>query len=451
MNQSKLEPLTEDPSEPRLSNSFSEKTNDAFQGLFNRSFELEMLVAGAFIFLLLRLPSYLDLAQDYSLLKATTSTKFIFIIILFLKSITYILLLNLLSHFILRCFWVGVIGVASVSKNEEPTENKNWGIAYQAFKQRSQLPISKLAASLDRFCRMLFGLTFALLIVSIGITIQTTIFLFLATVLQQRLFPSWDTTQVFLMLYALLFIPAVLFSLIDKITTRFSLVPKLFQSALWIRFGSYFFNVSRWMNPFVVVSGPVFGAMYHNVSKKKFITILVGYYLLFIGLLFAMNMQYRSYVFFPEQNSEYGVIYAYYENLRPPEEKFTSPSIQSDVITEKYVKLFVPYRNSDSDSLQKYFPELKRFRDEGFSFDDVPTDFAQLKLTLESFTKFYRVSINSVAVTNASVLFYKHPGSDLPGVMFYIPTDSLPSGRNMIHLERPYSRGQRDYYIPFFK
>jgi hypothetical protein len=357
----------------------------------------------------------------------------------------------LLSHFILRCFWVGVVGVASVCNNEASSENEKWGAAQKAFRQRYQLSISKLGTSLDRFCRMLFGLTFALLILMIGITIQTAAFLLLAGFLQPRFFSSWNSIQVFLLLYLIMFVPVILFAIIDRIAKKYSILPVFFQSRFWIHFAGFFFKLLRWMNPIIIISSPVFSALNTNVPKKKLIAIFVGYYVLFIGLIFSMNMQYRSYIFFPEQNSEYGVIYAYYENLRPPEEKFTSPSIQSDVITEKYVKLFVPYRNSDSDSLQKYFPELKRFRDEGFSFDDVPTDDAQLKFTLECFTKFYRVSINHIAVTNASVQFYKHPNSDLPGVMFYIPTDSLPNGRNIIHLERPYSRGQRDFYIPFFK
>jgi len=84
--------------------------------LQRESWELEVLISGISIYLLFQIPGQIDAAIEYVSENIGQNDIMVSIaIMLFLFKISsYILILNLVAHLILRGFWIGVIGLHSV-------------------------------------------------------------------------------------------------------------------------------------------------------------------------------------------------------------------------------------------------------------------------------------------------------------------------------------------------
>jgi hypothetical protein len=415
------------------------------KGLFNRSFELEMLVAGAFILLLLRLPSVLDSAQEYALTRTTDATFFAIVAVILAKGVIYILLGNLIAHLLLRCFWVGVIGINSVSENSATDDFKRYGKVYRAFTEKHWIPIDGIATRLDSLCRLLFGMSFTFLVLMLGVIIQSILLFILALVLKNMFFVSVPLMRVYMGVFAFLLLPPIAVFWLDKFLTK-----KNAGGKLWESIATRVFSFSRIINFFIIPISPVLATLAANVNRSRLMLIYFAYYALFFSITTFSNAKYNAFIYFPDNAKEHGIDYSHYESLMKSDVNSYLPTIQSDIITDKYIKLFIPYRNSDSDSLSAHFPDLDAFRNEGISFDSKPASDEQTQRALAAFKEFYRITINDSVIHGESAFFYTHPKTDMPGVMLYIPTDALPRGRNLLRLEKPFVRTRKEYFIPFF-
>lgn len=404
-----------------------------------------MLVAGAFILLLLRVPSVLDSAQEYAMTRTTSVTSFAAILIIISKSIAYILLGNLIVHFVLRCLWVGVIGINSVSEKSGKEDFSNYGEAYQDFSERHWVSLETFGVKLDKFCRVLFGLTFMLLFFMIGVAIQATL-VFMASVLIKTMFSlEADAMNLYLIIYSVVFAPVMVVYSLDKWLTK-----RKRQSSYWKRFASGVYTVSRIINFFTIPLSPIMSTLSANFQRTTLIPIYVGYYIAFIAIITLTFVDYQPFVYFPDDAKELGMDYNHYESKIPPNKSAYLPTIQSDIVSEGYLKLFIPYRNAESDSLKARFPDLKPFRKEGLRFEDETPSKEQLEVALQAFKGFYEVSINDSLVSPASAFFYKHPRTEMPGLMLYISTETLPRGKNLLRVRKPFTRTRKEYCIPFF-
>jgi hypothetical protein len=357
----------------------------------------------------------------------------------------------MLVHLTLRCFWVGIVGIASVSPKEKSSDTSNWGPAYRAFKEETHISLDTHAARIDKFCRALFGLTFTLLIMMIGISIQTALLLGVAKLIHAKFFSSLAWVTVFLIAYTAFLGPFILLSLIDKLVAKLPFLRGIGEGDRWKKFGSTAFRLSGYLNPFILLASPVFAALYANFNKKVLTGIFVFYYVLFIGVMFGSTMSYKSFVLFPDTPKHFGMDFAYYGNLREEGQSYSSPMIQSDVITEKYIKLFITYRNAETDSLLAQFPNLKPLRTEGLFIGYDTEDSVQVRQTLDAFQSFYRVWLDDSLLTKPTMMFYREPKTKQPGVMVYISTDSLTKGiQHTLRVHKPFPRTKPDYIIPFF-
>ena len=80
-------------------------------------------------------------------------------------------------------------------------------------------------------------------------------------------------------------------------------------------------------------------------------------------------VNYNEDIFNPRQSarSELKLSSIYYENKHKDVNVITVPTIQSDVIRDKHIELFIPYDVTDTDSILNKYPEIKTFRKRGFS------------------------------------------------------------------------------------
>lgn len=146
------------------SGDLSKSNSDFLKGLFQRGFELEMLVSGIAILTLLRAPDGFDAVEQWSLLNAKGGGDFFSIafgIVRAVHAAVYIVTFNFILHLFLRCFWVSLIGLRS-AQNDAELERLlgKYPPALRAFWQERGLNLEALAERVDRICRMIFALTF---------------------------------------------------------------------------------------------------------------------------------------------------------------------------------------------------------------------------------------------------------------------------------------------------
>jgi hypothetical protein len=194
-----------------------------------------------------------------------------------------------------------------------------------------------------------------------------------------------------------------------------------------------------------------------NIATWKISVVLV----VFVGgitlaLLAEMLLRYDAHIFFAETDSRFSVEAAFYENFRQQEGNtidhalFRFPSIQADVIRDPYVRLFLPYRVNDNDSLRRRMPAgFTGFHREGLYFDlERKENDSTRQLALTGLASIYAVSINDSVYSALDFHFHKHPQTGAPGLLTYIPSDGLKRGRNLLVIRR--FGAKTEFFIPFY-
>ncbi|MBW3571565.1 MAG: hypothetical protein KY467_10700, partial [Gemmatimonadetes bacterium] len=138
-------------------------------------------------------------------------------------------------------------------------------------------------------------------------------------------------------------------------------------------------------------------------------------------------------VYLPDAPGEFGVRAAYYEDGREPGVYDRTPSIQSDVVRDPYVKLFIPYTaERHGAAFAEDCPQVAPLSRGGVRMDmGGPPRAAQVQAVMECWMRLQPVTLNGAAV-RPDFRFYTQPQSGLRGILAYIPVQGLPRGENVI-------------------
>ena len=145
--------LTDDNSNP----------HDWMQEVASRSFEPELLISGAAIYLTSNVPSLIEWSFDYytqNLLSDVDALDAALPLLIygFLKSNAYILIFTFLIHFIMRAFWVGMIGLISVYPDDIQYDKiKNFDAYFKSFFKEKLGKTEDFIIRLDKRCSVIFS------------------------------------------------------------------------------------------------------------------------------------------------------------------------------------------------------------------------------------------------------------------------------------------------------
>ncbi len=410
-----------------------------------------MLVSGVMILLLLRVPDALKSQENIMYLLYSDATWIAFAMLFMTKAAAWLLIVNLIAHLVARCFWVGLVGINSVYPEGAKPETAGGGAVYKEFFAKNFDTLDVLATKVDRFSRLLFGLTFTLLTLMLIVIVTIFVVFLLALVVQKFLFPKTPSPIIFGGIYAFFFAPTLAIYFIDWLSERLKFLAPLSANASWKKMATAVYHFSHTFNLGRFYS-PVFGTLYSHAHKGVLNFIFIGYYIAFMYLFISSDViVYHNYLYFPKITKQYDVRYYHYENHLPTGEYNFTPTIQSDIINDKYIRLFIPHRPIDDDSLAAKFPGLAPFRVGGLGFESSkPESLDDVAKSLGALKEFYLVTLNDSALVGASYSFYTHPKSTMRGLMIYIPVDGLPKGRHLLIVRQPFTRFKRDYFIPFY-
>lgn len=333
--------------------------NSAFKELLDRlqqeSWQLELLISGFAIFGLFSSTSTIQTNLE----AANYDSDIYFVLLWFsLKVCCWILICNLMIHVILRGLWIGALGLRYVSGDIDYNE-LNYTPKFTKFLSNKIGSFDKYIATLENYCSVLFAISFLLIFYFIAclafiLTLLMSVFIFL-----NNDFNGWlgNVTTIIGIVIILFILLGALLTFIDFISQGF------LKKKKWI--SKIYFPLYRIFS--LVTLSFLYRPLVYNFLDNRFgrriSIILVPAYVL---ILFLSSYYYQesNYLSIDRSSSKDYANPGNYENLLPKNRNFIeTATIQSKVITDPYVNVFIVFNENVEERLFKYNKGLKPFKD----------------------------------------------------------------------------------------
>lgn len=411
--------------------------NPAFKKLLQKlqeeSWQLELLISGFAIFGLFTAFEPLSVSVQEAK-NAQQLYKFIISVVGVISCA--ILIFNLLLHVLLRGLWIGALGLRYVSGDID-YDSLRYSEKFTTYLKKKVGSFDKYIATLENYCSIIFAISFLLIFYVLALTFTViAIGLIGNYIIDNDSLPKWVRNGIG--------IPLILFIVFGSFFTFIDFITQgLFKKKNWI--SKIYFPV-YWVFSFLTLSflyRPIIYNFLDNKFGKRLSLLLTPLFmLLFVATSFRYN---KSNYFDKDINStSYSINNKNYEDLLDDKlEDIDKIYIQSKVITEPFVKVFVKYTNMIEDRMFYYNPGLKPKKDKrGISSDIIVindgNNFSRndsLKREyIKTFNKLYFVAIDSTIYEPDFVVSKTKKGT--LGFETYVGISDLSEGKHLLDLRR---------------
>lgn len=395
------------------------------------SWQAELLVSGAVIVALFYAPSLVINWLEYFIYRADTFiAPFIGYFSLFIMTGVYILIILLVIHFILRAWWIALLGLDFVFPHgvgDKPYMTVTKGIL-DLYKRDFTAPQDEIKR-LDKIGSLMFSIILTYIMVYIMIAFWVLVVGILLRIIYS-FFPAIVDYQNYILLglYILIFIPMIKSYFRKK---KYKDNPEYADNKMYTsmqRQGKFLYLL--FYQPVTYTMTLIFS----NMEKNK----MLGYGFLLImiignicGSIHTFGYSIIDTISDPEEMILSMSSNTYIDDVHYRDKNQTAyplyPSIQSDIITEDYIKLFVPILAMDKESIRKkgYPTRVKR---RAANKDSL------LNARLNGYKDHVTVTINDSPIPNAEIYRTKLSDTHAQGLMYYIPTEVLPKGKNEVSI-----------------
>jgi len=397
-----------------------------------RPWELELLISGALVFGMMQLPGRVDAWFDrVAPALGGNMWSFSFLAALYVKMALYAVIVGFVLHLAIRAYWVGVIGLEAVFPGGIVWEKTRAGPIMREVQRRSTPPLQALIDGADRLaslvfaCGLMLGMLFCFTIVLVAVISG------IAALTVGRFTSSVGTGVAMEVFLFLLVAPLMVATLVDRRWgDRLDPAGRTARAVRAMGRGSA--AVMRY-----AIFQPLLLTIVTNLRGQKramvlFVALMVG------GMLFAGRDQLfpggmaDGYTYLPGDAGRLAVAPRFYEDKRGDDEVVADvPSIQSDMVRDPYVRLFIPYRPRRHNEL------LASRCGRGLPAHPAavphPATEAGEEAVLRCMAALQPVTLNGRPVT-APFRFYTQPGTGVRGIAAYIPVAGLPRGENVLRV-----------------
>ncbi|MBK9336504.1 MAG: hypothetical protein IPM98_07895 [Lewinellaceae bacterium] len=416
------------------------------QQLAANSWNLELIISGAAVFLASYLPGVVNRAQHYFLNNLATSESpgknaLPLLAYTFGEIIAWLLVAAFVCHFIMRAFWAGLVGLHAVYPEGIKYEQLPGQTDFSREQARKRFGrLDDYILRMDRLCNQVFSAAFLAALYGLGIS-----FAYLLVFSMMHLVPLFIpgetgklTSIALLMLFVLIaLLPAIFLMLLRN--KRFTDNRRL----------QYWSDVANWITPRIVLPLVFHPINYlnltfsSNVPRKRFYaTLTVMMVLLFSVVLYSyfqtmLDLSGRTgsafHTYFAQGAGANLLDSRRYDNLRPEGQALPKVSIPADVVFEPFLRVFVTYPKAlDGQLAQVCTPAVFP--------DSLPRSVRRHiadSLHLQCFSQFFRVSINDSLLAPAAWIFHQHPTENTRGLLTYLPTGQFRPGKNILLIQAP--------------
>ncbi len=395
------------------------------------TWELELLISGALVFSLLKLPNVLD-AAILQILPSLPSELVVGLnfVSVYLRAALVTLAVAFVIHLMLRTYWVALVGVNSVYPDGPRWERTKSGVHSRIQQQRNWVPLDVRIESFDNAASLVFaaGVGMGVFMVSLSIIAGTLILLSAALGYYLVLSLSMQTWLIVLLSAALL--PALLASIIDYFFgARISPDGRLGRFIGVLLSTSEYFPGFRQFNAIAQTIGL-------NLPKRAPFSLLL--FALMTSAFFISELsntrstrEPRMRILSMQQNSPLASKPEHYRDQRRGTQKFFAvPTIASRELGDSALELFVPLRaDRHPKAFMKSCPELAALAQAKEA--TLEHDRAWLHCAAQVLTP----SLDGVALDADDLLYTVDAQSGLEGLLLRVPNSAFTAGRHIIGLQ----------------
>lgn len=373
----------------------------------------------------------------------------------------WILIANLLIHVVLRGLWIGALGLRYVS-GEIDYEELNYSEKFTKYLKKRIGSFDDYISTLEDYCSIVFAVSFLFIFYFLASFLCVITLLMITLVFLDNDFNGvWENVFQYIGFGLIIFtLIGMLFTFIDFVTQGF-LKRKKWTSIIY-------FPIYRVFNIITLsfLYRPLVYNFLDNKLGKRLSFILVPVY---VGILYLSTFKYvdSNYLNSERRSSSYVANPGNYEDLIIKEDDFINKAtIQSKVITDNYLKIFIVFNDNLEDRLFDYNPGLQPKNDQrGLSSGVVFNNNFDISFRKrDSLRKAYYKTFNEVYLTKINQTYYKakyvattNKNKKL-GFETYVNIDSLKEGKNILKINRKYINRKKedtilrnDVTIPFWK
>jgi hypothetical protein len=408
---------------------------------------MELLLTGFVLIGLLQLPGHLDHLQETWWLKIEGSNVFksylIGLPIAILQTGIRIMTINLVLLLLLRGFWIGMIGLSSAFPKGINHEQLSFSKRFSNHLRQTTPDTENLIIRLDVICSSIFALSFLVFFIFISLgfyLVQMQVWVsinnYFGDFAEEGGGILFSLLVIISTIVLFIYITGAIFKFIDFIGIG---VLKKRQNK-W--FNKPYFFISQFVSyvSLAFLYRPIYYILVSN-SKKRVIRVVLFVYMLIAMVVFFNFGISSAHVYYPDYfRNAYELSFEEYENLRPSTAGVIQhPIIQSDIIKEGFVRLFIPYNVSDNNKLKSICPELKPLRQKftsriPFLKSTISKSKADVRKSLDCFSSLYRVSVDDSTYRNLKFFFYRHPNNNEPGIIVILPVSNLEHGYHSLKI-----------------
>jgi fatty acid desaturase len=428
----------EEPLQPASTLTADEQTK--LRDLSTQSWNLELAISGVAMYAILSLPEWLGGGFDYlryNFLKGIDpgdmNSVLPVMVYSMLRAASYVLFGAFLINFVMRAFWVGLVGLHAVYPAGIKYDNLHMSTEHTKQRLADELgPLDRYILLIDKRCNILFALAFQVAILMFTTALVYTLSMFFLLIVKPLL-PAlvWsiftNTLTVLFVVYAVLYYGANHKKFRDKplagrIQYRLLKVMRLVYVGLYKPFSFIMYTFTS------------------HIPKEKFTKISLKFYGVFMVVFMVeyvsdltQSSNARSSLFnqrylfttrvdslFVDQNS--------YDNQRPADVPVDAVSIQADVIREPYLKLFIAYPKA-LDTLLTQLAKEPNWPD-SLSRRSLQRQYANWSGT--QLNRLIQIAVNDSVIANPG-FFYTHFGpTEQKGWQTVLVPHNLQTGHNSL-------------------
>ncbi|GAA4244881.1 hypothetical protein [Winogradskyella damuponensis] len=397
--------------------------------LQEESWQLELLISGFAIFGLFSAYPNLEIAYQHA---QNENNIFFSIVMIVALSACSILIFNLLLHVLLRGLWIGALGLRYVSGDIE-YDTLNYSKRFNNYLKRKVGSFDRYIGRLENYCSVIFAISFLLIFYMLAIALTFGAIAFVVTVFLNNHTFSDISTYFGIILLVFLTI-GMLLTFIDFITLGF------LKKKKWI--SKLYFPI-YWCFSIITLSflyrPLVYNFLDHKFGKRLSL-FLVPIYILLVWMT-SLYYNQSNYFNFIEPSGQHISNSLNYEDMLVDDSDFIQNiAINSKVISDSYIKVFIVFDKSIEDEIYKFNPKLKLDEDtRGITSEMSSINSGAISDALKSeymttFNSLYSVEIDTILYKTDFVLGKTVKKQN--GFETYIGVKNLDDGKHILHVKR---------------
>lgn len=397
---------------PSTASPLSPDQQEKLRELTTQSWNLELAISGVAMFAILQVPDLLESVFSYIQYNYMTHTggaavMLPLMVYSLMRAACHVLFAAFLSNFVMRAFWVGLVGLLAVFPSGIHYDRIPFSTPYAQRRLADELgPLDRYILWLDKRCNIVFALAFQFVFLLVIVALFYMLGLLIYLVVQPNV-PSnvWIGFKI-----ALGVLVAVFYLVIFLLNHK-----KVKQTPRGMQLHYRFMKVGQLlMLGMYKHTSYVTNTFYSNIQPGKLFQTAAIFIFVFFGVFFLeytndisrskgrMPLFISRHLYSSRVDSLY-IEPTAYDNQRPERTLISTASIQSDVIREPYLRLFIAYPKALD-------TKLKQLATEPVWSDTLSRQARRQQYAIwssQQINKLIRITVNDSTYAQPNLLFTK--------------------------------------------